>query len=155
MHVIRRFFLLLACALAASAAHAQVFRSVMPDGKIVFGNKPEPGAKESKQINLAPLNISTPGPGPAPASSGSAEPLPGAINNTVDVAAARQNLDAAQKALAAGREPNEGERIGIATKGGSPRSQLTDAYHQRIKSLEDAVAAAQKQHDEAQRAAAR
>lgn len=153
MRLIQRIFLLLTFALAATAVQAQaVFRSVMPNGKIVYGNKPEPGAKESKQVNLAPLNISTPTPA---GSAGSADGAPPPGNNSPDVAAARQNLEAAQKALEAGREVREGDRTGIATKGGATSSRLNDSYLQRVKQLEDAVAAAQLQLQEAQRAAAR
>lgn len=137
----------LVLALVTATAQAQaVFRSVMPDGKIVYGNKPEPGAKESKQVNLVPLNISAPTPGsggPAPA------PAPTAENNA-EIATAKQDLDAAQRALAAGREQQEGDRIGVA-KGGGATSRLADSYYQRVKALEDAVAAAQAQFEAAQR----
>src|SRR5471032_3015160 len=154
MPLIRRIARLLAWALLATTAHAQaVFRSVMPNGKIVYGNKPEPGAKESKQVNLAPLNISAPTPG-SPGSAGSAEPSPAAGNNIPDVPTAERNLEAAKKALEAGREQQEGDRTGVA-KGGGASSRLTDAYVQRVKGLEDAVAAAQTQLEAAQRAASR
>jgi hypothetical protein len=145
--------LLLVLALFVTAAHAQaVFRSVMPDGKIVYGDKPAPGAKESKQVNLVPLNISTP---TQPSQGGADAPPPGGNNasNNAEVAAAQRNLEAAQKALAAGSEQQEGDRIGVA-KGGGASSRLTDAYLQRVKALEDAVAAAQQQLDAAQRNAA-
>ena len=138
----------------APAAHAQaMFRSVMPDGKIVYGDKPAPGAKESKQVNLAPLNISTPtqgSQGSPDAGAGAGAAAPG--NNNAEVAAARQNLAEAQKALDAGREQREGDRVGVA-KGGGASSRLSEGYLQRVKALEDAVAAAQKQLEEAQRAA--
>jgi hypothetical protein len=148
----RHTIFLIALAFVATTAQAQaVFRSVMPDGKIVYGDKPAPGAKESKQVNLPPPNISTStqpqaSPADAPAAAGS---------NSVEIAAARQNLEAAKKALEAGREPLEGERTGIARKGGAVNSQLNEAYFQRIQSLEQAVAAAQQQLDEAQRGAGR
>jgi hypothetical protein len=150
--IMRQAIFLIALAFVATTAQAQaVFRSVMPDGKIVYGDKPAPGAKESKQVNLPPPNISTStqpqaSPADAPAAAGS---------NSVEIAAARQNLEAAKKALEAGREPLEGERTGIARKGGAVNSQLNEAYFQRIQSLEQAVAAAQQQLDEAQRGAGR
>ena len=146
--MLRHLLLLFALVLASPAAHAQaVFRSVMPDGKIVYGDKPAPGAKEAKQVNLAPLNISTPGQG-----SSSTAPADGAApagNNAAEVAAARQSLDAAQKALEAGREQKEGDRIGTAKGSSRP----TDDYVQRVKTLEDAVAAAQNQLNAAQNSA--
>jgi len=148
--MLRHLPLLFALALFSTTAHAQaVFRSVMPDGKIVYGDAPAPGAKEAKPVNLPPPNIATPGQ-----SSGSASPADGAApagNNAAEIAAARQNLDAAQKALAAGREQREGDRIGTATGG----SRLTDDYVQRVKALEDGVTAAQNQLDTAQRNAGR
>ena len=150
--LVRGIPLLLVLAFSATTAHAQgVFRSVMPDGKIVYGDKPAPGAKESKQVNLAPLNISTPTQG----SQGSPDAGAGAAapgNNNAEVAAARQNLAEAQKALDAGREQREGDRVGVA-KGGGASSRLSEGYLQRVKALEDAVAAAQKQLEDAQRAA--
>jgi len=143
--------LLLALALGSAAAHAQaVFRSVMPDGKIVYGDKPAPGAKESKQVNLAPLNIST--PTPAADAGPSSNPADGTGNHS-ERAAARQRLEAAQKALAEGREQREGDRIGVA-KGGGATSRLSDSYLERVKALEDAVTAAQQQLEDAQRNAA-
>ena len=55
--LVRSIPLLLALAFVATTAHAQaVFRSVMPDGKVVYGDKPAPGAKEAKQVNLASMD---------------------------------------------------------------------------------------------------
>jgi hypothetical protein len=126
-----------------------MYRSVMPDGKIVYSDKPAPGAKESKKVNLAPLNISTPqqAPDTAQTQPGGAAPT----DKSAELAAARQKLDAAQKALEAGREQREGDRIGVA-KGGSASSRPSESYLERVKQLEDSVAAAQKEVDEAQRA---
>ncbi len=138
----RQTLLLIALALAAPTAQAQaVYRSVMPNGGIIYGDKPAPGAKESKQVNLTPSNIATPGPVSTPAPAAKQQVLDSS-NDKVD--AARQALDQARTALEAGREPKPDERIG--TKGGS--SRLTDAYLERVKVLEDAVAAAQRQLDD-------
>jgi hypothetical protein len=135
---------LLALALAAPAAHAQaVFRSVMPDGKVVYGDKPAPGAKESRRVDVSTPNIATP---PQPGAVSVPTPQQQAADAAdARVKAAQQELQAAKVALEAGSEPREGEHIGIA--GGGTR--LTDAYFQRIKSLEAAVAAAQKKLDDA------
>ena len=142
--------LLLILTLGATPAHSQaMFRSVMPDGKILYGDKPAPGAKDSKRLNLAPLNIATPQQAPDTVVAPPATTLP-AANNDAELAVARQNLEAAQRALAEGREQGEGDRIGIARIGGSRPS---DAYLDRVKSLEDATTAAQQRLDNAQRAA--
>ena len=127
------------------------YRSVMPDGKIIYGDKPAPGAKESKKLNLAPLNIST--PQPAPDNSAAAEKA--TANATRDardaqIAEAKQKLDAAKRALEAGREIREGDRIGLA-KGSGGTSRPSEQYTERVKQLEDAVANAQRELDDLQR----
>jgi hypothetical protein len=140
----KHILLLLLLVLAAPALPAQgVFRSVMPDGKIVYGSKPEPGAKESQQVNLPPPNISAPAPRGAAPSAAKEQTL-----NTADdeVRQAQNQLDAAKSALEGGREPLEGERTGTAKSGAS---RLNEDYDKRIKSLENAVAAAQKRLDAA------
>ncbi len=134
--------LLLIAVLSAGAAAQTIYRSVMPDGKIVFGDKPAPGAKESRPVVLRPGNVATPGPTSGGAPSPRQQNLEGAVAETN---AAQQNLDRARAALEAGREPTPGERI--ATKSGT---RTTDAYDQRIKALEQDVANAQKQYDDAQ-----
>ena len=137
----------------ALAVHAEpVYRSVMPDGRIIYGDKPAPGASEAKEVTLSKPNIIAPvSTKPPPA----AKPVPGdkpkgtvAEPDTDPVARAQQRLDAAKAALEAGREEQEGDRIGTVKKGSSQRSE---AYFKRVKSLEDAVAAAQKQLDDARR----
>ena len=140
----RQILFLLALVLAAPALAAEaVYRSVMPDGRIVYGSKPEPGAKESAPVSLPPPNIAAPPPRGAP----TPPPPPGADRDSIRNA--QQALDDAKKALEDGREPLENERIGVATKGSS---RLTDAYYQRIKGLENAVTAAQAKLDALQRA---
>ena len=147
--------LLTALALLASLAHAQtVFRSEMPDGRVVYGDKPAPGAKDVKQITLPPPNISaTPQPAaPAskPAPNSASAPAPGATKSPVETADAQvtraeEELKAAKAALAAGRNEQEGDRVGMV--GG--RARLSESYFERIKSLEADVAAAQKKLDDA------
>jgi len=139
----RQAIILIVLAFVATVAQAQaMFRSVMPDGRIVYGDKPAPGAKESKQVNLAPLNISTPTqPGPA----GPAPQQQALDAADEQVKSAQQALDQAKAALEAGREPQPGERIGTA----SGASRLNEVYFQRIQSLEQAVSAAQKRLDDA------
>ena len=144
--------LLLVLALGSPAAQAQgMYRSVMPDGKIIYGDKPAPGAKESKKLNLAPMNVATPPQAPDTVQpTNPADPAP--IDKNAEVVAARQRLEAAQKALNEGREQREGDRLGVA-KGGAGTSRLSEGYLDRVKALEDAVTAAQQQLEAAQRSA--
>ncbi len=143
----RLAMLLIALALAATAAQGQaVFRSVMPDGSIVYGDKPAPGAKEAREVSLPPPNISKPPPAPPKQSAPATTPGQPTTDSADDqVKNAEQELQKAKAALEAGREPQPGERIGTA--GGA--SRLTDAYFERIKSLENAIAGAQKKLNDA------
>ncbi|MDB5810150.1 MAG: hypothetical protein JWN94_2272 [Betaproteobacteria bacterium] len=139
----RNIVLTLSFLLASACAYAQpMFRSVMPDGKIVYGDKPAPGAKESKQVNLAPLNIAT----PSQPTANNNEPAAGAAgdpNAAAEIAGARQTLEAAKATLEEGRVEREGDRTG--TVGGKAR--LSESYVERVTALESAVADAQKQLD--------
>lgn len=151
----RQILLLIALALAVSLAHAQtVFRSEMPDGSVVYGDKPAPGAKEARKITLPPSNVVTTPRQTAPASkptpAAASAPAPASKKPEVDtpdaqVARAEEELKAAQAALEAGRIEKEGDRVGMV--GGHAR--LSEGYFERIKSLEAAVAAAQKKLDDA------
>ena len=121
------------------------YQSIMPDGRKVIGDKPAPGAKEVHKMPLTNGNTSAPLSIPAQPGDGAASNQQTLDAATAEVTAAQRNLAAAKAALESGQEPQGGERTGTA-KGGS---QLTGAYAKRIKSLEDGVAAAQKQLDDA------
>ena len=164
----RQAVLVITLALAAATALAQqpIFRSVMPDGRIIYGDKPAPGAKDAEQVRLPPSNIARPaqrseaGASPTQPSGTGASPRQQALEAAdAKVQEAQRALDAAKAALEAGREPQEGERGGTTiNKGRSTGStRASDTYMQRIEVLEDAVAAAQKNLDDAlaQRNAAR
>ena len=145
---IPRTVLTLFLVLPALAAHAQGFyyQSVMPDGRIIVGDKPAPGAKEVKQIPLRQGNISAPLSSPPPEGAAGAGVQTQALESAeAEIRDAQQQLQAAKTALEAGREPKPGERIGTA--GGA--SRLADAYARRLKALEDAVTTAQKRLDDA------
>ncbi len=142
MRIMRLALILMLSAFCAGAQAQAIFRSVMPDGKIIFGDKPVPGAKESKPVVLRPSNVATPGP----TSGGGAPPRQQALDGaTNDANAAQQNLERARAALEAGREPAPNERIG--TKSGT---RTTEGYDTRVKALEQNVSNAQKQLDDAQ-----
>lgn len=145
MQPMPRIALVFAAFFLAAAARAQTpptayYKSTMPDGHVVFGNAPEPGAKEVKKVPLKDGNMipSTPADGAGgTAPTAHQEALSQANAN---VAAAQKALDAAQAALAANQEPLPGERIGTA--GGY--NKLTDSYFQRIQGYQDAVNQAQR-----------
>ena len=144
MRAIRNTILMLALTLPA-LVHAQGFyyQSVMPDGRVVVGDEPAPGAKEVRKIPLVKGNVSAPLSSPPP--PGAARQQQALDGADAKIRQAQDQLQSAKAALESSREPLPGERIGTA--GGA--SRLTDAYHQRIKKLEDAVTAAQKGLDDA------
>lgn len=150
----RRTSFVLATLLAAHAAQAQtVYRSVMPDGSIVYGDKAVQGARDAREIELPPPPALEPEPAaqkPAGPARMAADPVP-PTGMTLDAAQAEvvratQALDRVRAAQVSGREPLAGETAGTAIPG---RTRHTDAYELRQKALADAVDAAQKRLDAA------
>lgn len=144
------FAVVAALVVSMPAAAQPVYKSTMPDGRVVYGPQPAPGAKKVETVAAPPRTTGataiTPGEKAAAEKSAKARaeaPAAGAEN---DVAAARRALEAAEAARAAGQEPLPGERLGTA--GG--KSRLTDEYFERQKKLEADVAAARKRLEEAQ-----
>ena len=75
------------------------------------------------------------------------------VKADAELARARANLEAAKKAREDGQEPTPEETQWIGKKGGGARPVPTDAYHARIKSLDDAVKSAEAELERAQKAA--
>ena len=123
-------------AFAATAAAQTLYKSTMPDGKIVYSEKPVPGAKRVDTMEPPPARTGTTTVTPQEKAR-LEKPAPSAPQQSA-VEEARKQLKQAELARETGKEPLAGERIGTA--GGL--SRLTDAYHARQKSLELAVEAA-------------
>lgn len=64
---------------------------------------------------------------------------------------AEDALEAAKKALKDGQEPAEDELQWLGKKGGGARPVPTQAYHDRIKGLEDAVKRAEEAYEKARK----
>jgi hypothetical protein len=138
----------LALLLAASPARSQpVYKSIMPDGKVVYGEKPVTGAKKVEKMDPPPAQTGTTTitPQEKARAQQSANPAFRAAPASPDRARddARKALQDAEAARETGKEPLPGERLGL--KGGG--SRLTDDYNTRQKSLDDAVEAARKRVD--------
>jgi len=108
-----------------------------------------PGARWPPPPDAAqPAPVAAPAPVPEPASA-SAQPAPDRIAMLAaaseDVRAAEHKLAAAKATLEAGREPLPGERTGLARGG----SRLNESYWDRQRQLETAVADAQARLDRA------
>lgn len=130
----------LTVALCPSWATAQVnYKSTMPDGRIIYGDKPVPGAAKVDELKPAATQGITP---PSAKEQGVLSDLERARENREGkdnrVRAAQEAVTRAEAALAAGKEPLASERIGTA--GGGQR--LTEEYFERQKRLEAEVARA-------------
>lgn len=139
---------LLLCAVLAPAALAQtLYKSTMPDGKVIYGDKPVPGAVKSELQR--PDTSKT---GVAPPISREADTAKTLEKDRLKREASQGKMQAAEKALrdaeaaqAAGKEPTAGDRQGTV----SGNQRLTDAYWERQKSLEQAVEQARKNLEQA------
>ena len=140
------FVLALALGAAGVAAQQPIVKSTMPDGKVVYGEAPVPGAVKVEKIEAPPPKTGVTGLTPdekARAEQQSrqrAQTSTSAASGQEGAGDARKRLQDAEAAREKGKEPLEGERQGIAGGG----SRLNEAYFARQKSLEDAVEAARK-----------
>jgi len=136
------------CVLLLQPAAAQtLYKSTLPDGRVVYSDKPTPGAARVEEIR------------PDTGKGGLVGSTPGEQQMLQDMERARlgreggqdqareaaQALKDAEAAREAGKEPLENERIG--TSGGA--SRLTDSYFERQRGLEQAVEQARRRLDEA------
>src|SRR5688572_8543827 len=137
-----------ALVLSASAAAAQqVFKSTMPDGRIVYGEKPAPGAAKVETIETPPAKAGI-GSALTPEEKARAEALTKQRQQTETAQVAKEQqltqaraaVKEAEVALEKGKEPLPGERMGLAGGG----SRLSEAYFARQKSLEEGLAKARK-----------
>ena len=137
----------LLASLPASAGQT-LYKSTMPDGKVVYSEKPVPGAKRVDTIEPPPAKTGVTAVSPGErARAAQAAATAGAPQQSTALAHAREALKKAEAAREAGKEPLPGERLGTAGGG----SRLTDAYFARQKSLEGAVDAARKRVEELER----
>lgn len=138
---------LLVAALALQCAVAQVlYKSTMPDGRVVYGDKPDPGAvkvEETKpDVSRRGIGGSTPREAEALKQMETARAKREGAEDKLR--AAEQALKNAEAARAAGKEPLASERLGTAAGG----SRITDAYYERQKMLDAAVEKARQDLDQ-------
>ena len=139
-------WLILVVLLALPAAAQTLYKSTMPDGRIVYGDKPAAGAAKVEESKIEPSSKGLGG-----STARETEALKELEKSRGKREAAGAKLQAAEEALrqaeaarAAGTEPLPGERVGTA--GGA--SRLNDAYYARQKKLNDAVENAQRNLDQ-------
>ena len=149
-----RVLVMAACFGSIGGFAQTVFKSTMPDGRVVYGEKAVPGAARVETLEPLPPKAGISGltaeekARAAKIDRQRATASGAASQGERELEEARRHLQQTEAAREAGKEPLAGERIGIAGGG----SRLTEAYHARQKSLDDAVDAARKRVSDAQRA---
>jgi hypothetical protein len=149
---------LAAVTVAGPSVAQTVYKSTLSDGRIVYGGKPEKGAsKVEKLVPAAPIVEVDPREAEAQrqreraqveqldkrlaARRAAREKADGEVLGAKDAAAA------AEKALAAGKEPLPGERVATADGG----SRLSQAYLERVDALVEDVKSAKERIEKALR----
>ena len=123
----------------------------MPDGHVIYGAEPAPGAKRVETLKPPTENTGVQPLG-SKDQSGAQQSNPQPERQAVrqdEIEPAEPAVRDAEAALAAGKEPLPGERLGTA----GSNSRLTDVYWERQKALESSVAQARKRLDELRSAA--
>lgn len=136
---------------AASSWAQIIYKSTMPDGRVIYGAQPTPGAKRVETMTPKTDTTGVRPVGPKDEAGLQQREMKreqqAARQN--EVQQAEQALRDAEAAQTAGKEPLPGERQGTA--GGA--SRLTDEYWERQKALATAVAEARKRVEELRGAA--
>jgi hypothetical protein len=138
----------IAAALLLQPAVAQtLYKSTLPDGSVVYGDKPAPDAVkvEETRPDISKGGIGGTTPREAEALKQMEKARGKREESESKVEAAEKALRDAEAARAAGKEPLASERIGTA--GGA--SRITDDYYARQKKLDDAVEKARRELDQA------
>jgi hypothetical protein len=132
---------LMAVALPIHLASAQtLYKSTMPDGRVVYGDREEPGAVkvETSKPDTSRTGVQINSPGEKSAVEETARARRSTEASADRLRQAEEQVRQAEAALANGKEPLPGERSGTA--GGA--SRLNDSYWARQKKLrEDLVSA--------------
>lgn len=124
-----------------------LYKSTMPDGKVIYSQKPEPGAKRVDTVEPPPAKTGVTAATPQEKARADQAVKNATAQQSNALDDARRQLQKAEAARDTGKEPLPGERLGTA--GGA--SRLTDAYFERQKSLELAVDSARKRVNELER----
>ncbi len=139
---------IVAAALLLQPAVAQtLYKSIMPDGSVVYGDKPAPDAVKVDETrpDIKKGGIGGATPREQEALKEFEKGRQQRESGQDKVTAAEQALRNAEAARAAGKEPLASERIGTA--GGA--SRLSETYFDRQRKLEEAVEKARRELDAA------
>jgi len=147
-----RLLLVASLALSGAVAAQTIYKVQTPDGSILFTDAPPAGSKvlEEREVksvskpakttgNAPSRPITLPGTGPDPSAALAAPKVNSLDTAMQEIAAAETAVQVAKRRLELGREPQPGERLGLA--GGGTR--LSPDYEARVASLEREVAEAE------------
>ena len=143
----RRTLIGLACLFLALPAAAQVYKSTLPDGRIVFGDKPDPKAVRVEELNPEPPTGLIDSSQVEEARQRQQEGNDAAERRSKDrrarldaidreIGAAEKELRAARERLAGAVEPEAGDRTGTTRRG---LSRLNPEYWERQENLKEEV----------------
>ena len=131
---------------SASSWSQIIYKSTMPDGRVIYGGEPAPGAKRVETIKpkTEATGVRPVGPKDEKTLQQRETQRGKQATREDEIQQAEQALRDAEAAQATGKEPLPGERQGTA--GGA--SRLTDEYWERQNALAAAVADARKRLNE-------
>jgi len=132
---------LLAAALLVAPAPAQtLYKSITPDGRVVYSDKPPADAvkTEKKQMDTSKQGVVPPSDRDKTALKKMQSERKAAESAQDRLRRAEIAVHDAEVAQSMGKEPQANERLGTV----SGNQRLTDGYWERQKKLEDAVAKA-------------
>lgn len=135
------FVLIISQVLVSNAMAESIYKSVMPDGRVMYGQQPQPGASTVKKSTVDVSNTGVKAASKAEIESINrrAKERSLALDKTLEsVQAAEADLRIAEADREAGIEPLPGERLGIVGRG----TRLSEAYWRRQQILEENVEAA-------------
>jgi hypothetical protein len=135
---------------APAVAAGTVYKSEMPDGRVIYGEEPQPGASRVTKttVDVGDTGVSPVAPSDVQSVHERARERTRALDDSLTaLRIAETELRAAEMEREAGVEPLPGERLGIV----GPGSRLSDAYWERQQMLDERVARAQQRLDEVRR----
>lgn len=132
-----------------------VWKLVDTKGKVTYADKAPPKEYEGKvtrievDLNANRATLVNLGETSAPVLLPLTAPELKRVKADAELARARERLEQARKAREDGKDPAPEETRWLGRKGGGARPEPTDAYHERIKRLDEAVKAAEAEYERA------
>lgn len=127
--------------LVSEAIAESIYKSVMPDGRVMYGQQPQPGARTVKKstVDVGNTGVKAASKAEIESLNRRAQERSRALDETLkSVQTAEADLRVAEADREAGIEPLPGERLGIVGRG----TRLSEAYWRRQQILEEHVEAA-------------